>query len=147
MAKADFWFHHRFRVRYSEVDAQAIVFFGNYMIYFDSAHAEYLRALSFDYKGSVERHNTDFHIVRVETDYHSPARFDDEIEVYVRTSYIGRSSMRVRFEVYPVGAETLLTSAQFVVVNADQATMKSTPWSEELVQMIIKQEIRPVEIA
>ena len=100
---------------------------------------------SFDYKDFVKRQNTDFHIVRVETDFHSPARFDDEIEVYVRTANIGRSSMQVRFEVYPVAAEELLTSSQFVCVNADQATMKSVPWSEELVQLIIKQEIRPVE--
>jgi len=145
MAKADFWFHHGFRVRYSEVDAQAIVFFGNYMAYFDSAHAEYLRALSFDYRDFVKHQDTDFHIVRVETDFHSPARFDDEIEVYVRTAYIGRSSMRVWFEVYPVASETLLTSAQFVCVNADQTSMKSAPWSEDLVQLIIQHEIMPVE--
>jgi acyl-CoA thioester hydrolase len=145
MAKADFWFHYDFRVRYAEVDAQAIVFFGNYMAYFDAAHTEYMRALSYDYKGSVERHNTDFHIVRVETDYHSPARFDDEIEIYVRTTYIGRSSMRVRFEVYPAGSETLLTSSQFVLVNADQATMKSAPWSEEMVRMVTEREVIPVE--
>jgi len=145
LAKADFWFHYDFRVRYAEVDAQAIVFFGNYMTYFDTAHTEYLRALSFDYKGSVVQHNTDLHIVKVETEYHSPARFDDEIEVYVRTAYIGRSSMRVRFEVYPVGAETLLTSSQFVTVNADRSTMKSAPWSEELMQMICEREIKQVE--
>jgi len=145
LAKSDFWFHYDFRVRYAEVDAQAIVFFGNYMSYFDAAHTEYMRALTFDYKSSVERHNTDLHIVKVETEFHSPARFDDEIEVYVRTAYIGRSSMKVRFEVYPLKSETLLTSAQFVIVNADQTSMKSAPWSEDLVRMITEREIRPVE--
>lgn len=147
MAKTDFWFHFNFRVRYAEVDAQGIVFFGNYMAYFDAAHTEYMRALSFDYKGSVKRHNTDFHIVKVETEYYSPARFDDEIEVYVRTVFIGRSSMRVRFEVYPVGAESLLTSSQFVIVNTNQATMKSSPWAESLVRIITEREIHPVERA
>jgi acyl-CoA thioester hydrolase len=115
------------------------------MSYFDAAHTEYMRAMSFDYKSSVERHNTDFHIVRVETEFHAPARFDDEIEVYVRTAYIGRSSMKVSFEVYRRESDTLLTSAQFVIVNADQATMKSAPWSEDLVQMIVAREVIPVE--
>jgi acyl-CoA thioester hydrolase len=145
LAKSDFWFRFVFRVRYAEVDAQAIVFFGNYMSYFDTAHTEYMRALPFDYKNNVKRHNTDLHIVKVETEYHSPARFDDEIEVYVRTAYIGRSSMKVRFEVYPLEADTLLTSAQFVIVNADQATMQSVPWSKDLVRMIIGREITPVD--
>lgn len=145
MAKSEFWFKHRFRVRYAEVDAQGIVFFGNYAAYFDAAHNEYMRALSFDYKGSVEAHNTDFHIVNMETDYRSPARFDDEIEVYVRTTYIGRSSMRVRFEVYVVESEVLLTSSQFVIVNTDQLTMKSIPWPEHLARKITEREIQPVE--
>ena len=145
MAKSEYWFKHRFRVRYAEVDAQGIVFFGNYATYFDAAHNEYMRALPFDYKGSLEAYNTDFVIVNMETDYLSPARFDDEIEVYVRTAYIGRSSMRVRFEVYVVESETLLTSSQFVVVNTDQASMKSIPWPEHLVRKITEREILPVE--
>jgi len=147
LAKSDFWFHFDFRVRYAEVDAQAIVFFGNYMRYFDAAHTEYFRALSWDYKDSIESLNTDFHIVRVETEFHAPALFDDMIEVYVRTAYIGRSSMKVRFEVYRQGSNTLLTSALFIIVNADRATKKSAPWSEELIQMILEQEVLPVERA
>ncbi len=145
MAKSDFAFHHIFRVRYSEVDAQAIVFFGNYLTYFDSAHNEYMRTLSFDYLHFVEHHNKDIHIVKAVVEYHSPARFDDELEVYVRTSYIGRSSMKVCFEVYPVDGEELTTTAQFVVVAADQESMKSVPWPETLVQEIIEREVIPVE--
>jgi len=145
LAKPDFWFHFNFRVRYAEVDAQAIVFFGNYMSYFDAAHTEYFRALSFDYKDSVESLGTDFHIVRVETEFHAPARFDDRIEVYVRTAYIGRSSMKVRFEVYREGEDTLLTSAQFIIVNADRATMKSAAWSADLVRKIEEREVLTVE--
>lgn len=144
MAKSDYWFHHVFRVRYAEVDAQAIVFFGNYMTYFDSAHMEYLRALTFDYRDHTERCNADIHTVRVETDYLAPARFDDLIEVYVRTGHIGRSSMRVFFEVYRAGGDELLTVAQTVLVNADQTDMKSTPWPEDLIRMITEREITPV---
>ncbi len=145
MAKSDFWFHFDFRVRYAEIDAQAIVFFGNYMTYFDSAHMEYLRAISFDYRNYTERHNADMHTVRIETDYHAPARFDDLIEVYVRTGYIGRSSMRIFFEVYRAGADKLITAAQEVIVNADKTDMKSVPWPGYLVRTIMEREITSVE--
>ena len=147
MAKSDFWFHHDFRVRYSEVDAQGIVFFGNYLTYFDSAHNEYLRALSFDYPKHVEQRDHDIHIVRTVVEYHSPARFDDELEVYLRTSYIGRSSKRVEYEVYLAGDDALIATAQIVIVHADQSSMKSEPWPEHLIQAIVEREITPVKRA
>lgn len=53
--------------------------------------------------------------------------------------------MKVRIEVYPLESETLLTSAQFVIVNADQASMKSVPWFGDLVQIIAEREIVLVE--
>lgn len=145
MAKSDFRFHQVFRVRNAEVDSQAIVFFGNYLVYFDTAHTEYLRAQSLNYLDYVERHGADMHTVRFETDYHAPARFDDLIEVYVRTAYIGRSSMRVLFEVYRSGEDELITTAQGVFVNADSTTMKSTPFPDDLVQIITEWEVTPVE--
>ncbi len=144
MAKSDYWFHHVFRVRFSEVDAQAIVFFGNYLNYFDSAHNEYMRALSFDYQHYAESNNNDVHIVKAVVDYHSPARFDDELEVYVRTSRVGRSSMTVCFEVYPIGEDKLITSAEFIMVTANQQSMKSVPLPDALVQEVIEREIIPV---
>lgn len=145
MPKSDFGFHHNFRVRYAEVDAQAIVFFGNYMTYFDTAHTEYMRALGFDYQTHVKTYNTDFHIVKAEVEYHAPARFDDELEVYVRTRRIGRSSMAVSFELYLKGSDQLVTSATSTMVNADQATMTSTPWPEELISKIIAVEVTSVD--
>lgn len=145
MAKTDFWFSYRHRVRYAEVDAQGIVFFGNYASYFDAAHTEYMRALPFDFMHVCEESGADFHIVRMDTEFHAPARFDEEIEVYVRTAYIGRSSMRVKFEAYRAGSECLLTSSRFIIVNTDQATMSSTPWPEKLVDKITQRELRPVE--
>ncbi len=145
MAISDFWFHHDLRVRYSQVDAQTIVFFGNYMSYFDNAHREYMRALEFNYQKYVKEHNADFHIVKVDVEYHAPARFDDELEIYVRTERIGRSSMTVRFETYKKGSDQILTSAHSTMVNADQATMKSTPWPDNLVQRIISKEPLPLK--
>ncbi len=145
MAKSDFIFYYLHRVRYSEVDAQAIVFFANYMNYFDSAHTEYMRDLGFDYQGYVKSSNTDFHILKVQVQYHAPARFDDELEIHVRTSRIGRSSMDVDFEIYMKNSDELITSATSTMINADQATMKSTSWSESFVQKICATEIKPVE--
>src|SRR5262245_2241726 len=76
--RQDFWFHHPFRVRYSEVDAQAVVFNAHYLTYFDTAITEYFRALGYDYLGEVERSGVDFHLVRSVIEYKAPIRFDEE---------------------------------------------------------------------
>jgi len=144
MAKSDFFFHHDFRVRYSEVDAQAIVFYANYLTYFDSAHNEYMRELGFNYQEHVKSSNTDFHILKVQVEYHSPAKFDDELEVYVRTSRIGRSSMDAYSEIYLKNSDKLITSATSTLVNTDQTTMKSAPLPDSLLQKINALEVTPV---
>ena len=58
---SDFWFHYPCRVRYSDVDAQGIVFYVNYLTYLDTAHSEYMRTLSFDYRDYVKRHDHTTH--------------------------------------------------------------------------------------
>ena len=75
MAKSDYDFFFPFRIRYAETDAQGIVFYGNYLIFFDTAIYEYFRALAFDFESHVENTGADFHTVHVSMDFHAPARF------------------------------------------------------------------------
>jgi acyl-CoA thioester hydrolase len=125
MAKADFWFSFPFRVRYSEVDMQGVVFNANYLTYFDTAISEYLRALPYDLVNQVTQTGTDFHTVRVLVEYHAPVRFDDEIEVYVRVARLGRSSVKFLAEIYSHERDRLTTSAEVVWVNTNMETGKS----------------------
>ena len=91
MAKSDFKFSWPFRVRYSEVDGQRIVFNAHYLTYYDTAITEYFRVLPYDYMGQVERTGEDYHTVRTLVEYQQPIHFDEDIEVHVRTSRIGRT--------------------------------------------------------
>ena len=54
MARSDFNFAWPFRVRYSEVDGQKIVFNAHYLTYFDTAITEYFRALPYDYMAQID---------------------------------------------------------------------------------------------
>ncbi len=125
MAREDFRFVHRMRVRWVEVDAQGVVFNGNYLTYFDVAMTEYFRVLDFPYQDLADKHGADLVVVRSVTDYHSPARFDDEIDVYVRTGRIGRSSFQLLFEIYR--DDEHLISGELVYVNVDIANRSSKP--------------------
>ena len=133
MAKSEFKFSFPFRVRYAETDAQGIVFFAHYLTYFDTAINEYLRYLPYNYIEHVKQTGTDFHVVKVTVEFFAPSHFDDEIEVYVRTGRIGRTSLTFFIEIFPKNGETTLVKGEVVWVNTDQKTHKSVPLPEALV--------------
>ena len=108
MARSDFSFFFPFRVRYAEVDGQMIVFNAHYLTYFDTAITEFFRVLPYDYQGQVERTGEDYHTVKTLVEYYAPIRFDDEIEVGVRTQRIGRSSLTFGLEIHPKGRDERL---------------------------------------
>ena len=145
MAKSDFKFAWPFRVRYSEVDGQRIVFNAHYLTYYDTAITEYFRALSYDYMGQVELTGEDYHTVRTLVEYQQPIEFDEDIEVHVRTSRIGRTSLTFLLEIHPQGQDDVRATGEVVWVNADQKTEKSAALPAELVEKITAFEGKTVE--
>ena len=73
---------------FSDTDAQAVVYYGRYLPYFDLARTEYLRRLE-----RPETPGIEWVMVAQSVEYRAPARFDDLLEVFVRVSRIGRSSL------------------------------------------------------
>lgn len=145
MAKFDFNFAWPFRVRYAEVDGQRIVFNAHYLTYYDTAITEYFRALPYDYMGQVDRTGEDYHTVRTLVEYQQPIEFDEDIEVHVRTSRMGRSSLTFLLEIHPQGRDDLRATGEVVWVNTDQATHKSAALPADLVEKILALEKGNVE--
>jgi acyl-CoA thioester hydrolase len=137
MSRSEFKFSFPFRVRYSEVDGQKIVFNAHYLTYFDTAITEYFRALPYDYMGQVDRIGEDFHTVKTLVEYQKPIYFDQDIDVLVRTSRMGRSSLTFDVQIYPKGVDDILASGEVVWVNTDQTTHRSVPVPVELVERLI----------
>jgi acyl-CoA thioester hydrolase len=136
MPKSDFKFCWPFRVRYSEVDGQMVVFNAHYLTYFDTAITEYFRALPYDYMGQVERIGEDFHTVKTLVEYTQPISFDEDIEVHVQTARMGRSSLTFVLEIHPKGQDDLRATGEVVWVNTNQKTHKSQALPKELVEKL-----------
>jgi len=136
VARSDFHFSFPFRVRYSEIDGQQIVFNAHYLTYFDTAITEYFRALPHDYKAEAERTGMDFHTVRSLVEYKKMITFDEEIDVYVRTGRVGRTSLRFDLEIHGAGAEDLRATGEIVWVHTCQKTHTTEPVPDELRQKI-----------
>ncbi|MEY3696350.1 MAG: hypothetical protein RL083_2175 [Pseudomonadota bacterium] len=137
MAREDFGFFYQLRVRWSEVDMQAIVFNGNYLNYFDVAFTEYWRATKLPDVIAQGEAGLEMFARKASIEYHAPARFDDVLDIGVRCAEIGRSSMRFILEIYQ--ADQLLVSGEMTYVYADSQARKSMPvpdtWRECLMSM------------
>jgi acyl-CoA thioester hydrolase len=113
------------RVGFDETDAQAVVYYGRYLPYFDRARVEYLRHLGLLAEGL--RHGVEFVMRRSLCEYTAPARFDDPIEVFIRTAAIGRTSTRFEYRVEHALDGNLLTTAEQTLVLIGAADRRPFP--------------------
>ena len=122
--KPPFKFSARTRVGFSDTDAQGIVYYGRYNPYFDLARVEYLRSLGL----LQSRGEAGNFVMRAnDVEYFAPAVFDDEIEVFVRVSRIGRTSVTFEFAAYRVPGDELMVTAHQTLVCIDLADRKARP--------------------
>ena len=136
MSKNIFNFYYSFRVRYSEVDAQGIVFNAHYLTYFDTAMTEYLRHIKYDYVKEVKERNEDFHTVKTLVEYKSPIYFDQIIDVCLKVKKIGTSSLTFYIEVHPNKEDNMRVSGEVIWVNTNQETHSSAPLSKNIIKKI-----------
>ena len=125
MHRKEFRFLHTLRVRWAEVDMQKIVFNAHYLMYFDTAMADYWRALALPYEASMQALQGDLYVRKATLEYHGSARADERIDVGLRCSRIGNSSLV--FEGGIFRGDSLLVSGELVYVFADPATQTSRP--------------------
>ncbi|MFV0280848.1 MAG: acyl-CoA thioesterase [Rhodoblastus sp.] len=143
MQRKDFRFAFPFRVRYSEVDGQSVVFNAHYLTYFDTAITEFFRWLGYDYVADVKATGVDFHTVKSVVEYKAPIRFDEEIEVGVRIGHIGNSSLRFDLVIFEKHAGDLRATGEIVWVYTDQKTHKTVRVSDSIRDMLAKAEPAP----
>lgn len=119
---------------------QGIVFNGVYLTYFDTAITEYTRAMDYSLEQQIAETNTDFHVVRVLTEFAAPVHFDDDIDVHVRTGRIGNSSITFLLEIHIKGEDKAVTTGEVVWVNAIRGKHESAPVPEKLIEIIRSRE-------
>jgi acyl-CoA thioester hydrolase len=144
VARSDFAFFHSLRVRWSEVDLQAIVFNGHYFTYFDVGFTEYWRQTELPNVLQQAKDGREFFARKASIEYLASARFDDMIDIGVRCAKLGNSSMQFILEIYL--GEKHLVSGEISYVYADTSLRKGVPiplsWRETLKSLEI---IKPSE--
>lgn len=115
-------YRHQFRVRYAEVDAQAVVFNSRYLEYADVVLTEYWRdiGLHFSGEGAME-----FHVATATVNYRAPIRSDELVEGRIWTERVGNSSVTTKLELHGAGKDhDLRAEVSLVHVHVDLETGK-----------------------
>jgi acyl-CoA thioester hydrolase len=123
-------FRYLLRVRYSECDAQKIVFNSRYGDYIDLAVVEFIRALGY---GSVLIEGSlDYQLVKQTVEWKAPARFDQVLAVTVRATRLGNTSFTLATEFRVHGQDRLLAQGETVYVLVDAQSLEKRPMPDDL---------------
>src|SRR6476659_5665833 len=125
------------RVRWGDVDAAGIIFYGSYIRFFEIGETELFRAVGLPYGKVFDELNIWLPRVHLECDFHRAAQMDDLLQVSVYVGKIGRTSLRLNFEVRKKNdageiEEDLMATAHFVLVSIDRVDLKPLPVPEVL---------------
>ena len=126
MARSDFRFNFPKRVRFAEVDAQAVVFNSRYLEYFDIALVEYWRAVGI-YSGTGLAGGPEMHVVKAGVEYRAPILLDELVAIHIRCSRIGRTSLSFAFELHVGDGEDLRATGEEVHVNVGHSRGRPQP--------------------
>lgn len=87
------------RVYWEDTDAGGIVFYANYLKFFERARTEWLRSLGIEQRHLKETTGGMFVVAETSVHYLRPARLDDELIVTARMQQCGRASMTIHQQV------------------------------------------------
>jgi len=116
------------RVYYEDTDAGGIVYYANYLKFFERARTEWLRSIGIDQQILREQHGAVFVVRSASVDYLASARLDDQVKVILSIENMGRAS--VQFAQQAWRGDTLLASASFKIGCVDVATLRPRPVPE-----------------
>ena len=114
---------HKIRVRYAETDAMGVVYYANYLTYFEVARVEYLRAAGIDYR-SLEDAKMTGAVVAAHVNYQLPAKFDDELSLWSRCVSMGKVRFRIEYQVHREADDALVASGYTEHAMLDHATLR-----------------------
>jgi acyl-CoA thioester hydrolase len=138
MQTSDFRFFHPYRVRYSEIDGQGVVYNAHYLTFFDVSIHEFFRALNHERYSDAKRTGADFHVVKASVEFRAPLHFDDEFRVGVKIARMGRSSLAFALGVFRASEALACATGEVIWVYTDQASRTSTPIAPETRAILLR---------
>ncbi|MCK9396254.1 MAG: tol-pal system-associated acyl-CoA thioesterase [Methylobacter sp.] len=127
------------RVYYEDTDAGGVVFYANYLKFFERARTEMLRAIGYEQDELIAIDGIIFVVRSVQVDYLSPARFNEQLQVSAEVSLAKKASLT--FEQVITRGEDVLCKGIIRIACLDAQTMRPKAIPETLFRSILEQTI------
>ena len=125
---------HRIRVRYAETDQMSVVYYANYLVWFELGRVELLRSIGYAYSQLEKDHKLILPVVEANCRYKAPARYDDELLLETSIVLLRRSVMKFAYRILRQNADDaepkLLAEGESVHVVCDE-NMQKQPLPED----------------
>ncbi len=122
------------RVRYAETDQMNVVYYANYLVWFEIGRVELLRSLGLSYSNMEREHGLILPVIEATCRYKAPARYDDEILIETRPAMLRGSVLKFGYRIQRKNATDaeplLLAEGETVHVVCDPA-FKRAPLPDE----------------
>ena len=102
------WHATQTRVRYKDTDRMGVVYYGNYLTFFEVGRAEYMRSLGYPY-AELEGKGSALAVIEASAKYHSNVGYDELITVKTSVAEIGRVRLRFDYEIFSEDNTLLVT--------------------------------------
>jgi acyl-CoA thioester hydrolase len=93
----------RVRVRYAETDKMGVVYYANYLVWFEVGRCEWLRATGSSYR-QLEEDGTILPVIEAHCEYRRPLRYDEDVEIRARATMLSPARLRFDYDIVPAGA-------------------------------------------
>jgi len=113
--------HVVYEVPYADTDRMGVIYYANYLVYFERARTQLLRDFGHPY-AELERDGVGLPVIEAHVDYKSPATYGDMLDIYGWTGWVRRARLRVDCEVRC--GDVLLASGYTVHACIDLATQR-----------------------
>ena len=120
-------FSKRYRVYYEDTDAGGVVYYANYLKFFERSRTDFLRSLNILQSDLIQKENLAFVVKKCEIEYLIPAKLDDEIDVNVIVEKIGGASISMFQEITKNNLILSRLKVSIVCVATDNFKPKKIP--------------------
>lgn len=123
-------------VRWSDIDRAGIIYYGQFLRFFEIAETELFREVGLRYSEVFDRFDIWLPRVQIHFDFRKPLMLDDLIEVSAYVGRFGNKSFTLRFEVNKKGEADLVAEGHVVLACVSRSTFKSVPVPAEIIDAL-----------
>ena len=115
------WHETLLRVRYAETDKMGIVYYANYLVWFEIGRTDYCRARGFSYRDMEESEDAFLVVAEAYCRYKAPAYYDDELIVRTHITELRKRSLRFGYEIVRAATGQVVAEGETGHVVTDAA--------------------------